>query len=268
MHFLYNMHSVWMALIIVGVTLSVALLGYAITSRFRLVLMDPEQRAMMIAMMSIVTTINSLIVAFAAISVWEAYNAADRTVTEEAACAGELARDLAAFRSPAADITGRALQVYMQMVVRKEWPVMQQQSKQDEETARHFEAMFDAANDIAPTDARQSALLTEVLARTNEMVKYRQQRVLTLETSMPGTLWGVTLALSGLSFLLLYALPPTRFHILLVGTWGTTLGLVFFFIMAVDRPFAGEVSVSPTPFVRTIDSLVISRTWPKEVVAP
>ena len=65
--------------------------------------------------------------------------------------------------------------------------------------------------------------------------------------AVPGTLWGVMLIASGLSLLLLYALPATRFHMALVGVWATTLGLAFFFVLAVDRPFAGEVSVSAAP---------------------
>ena len=156
----------------------------------------------------------------------------------------------------------------MEHVIHKEWPVMQQESRQDMETENLFETMFDAANYIAPTDARQTVLLGEILARTNEMVKHRQQRILTLDISMPVTLWAVMLVVSALSFLLLYALPPTAFHTLLIGSWGLTLGLTFFFVLAVDRPFAGEVSVSPEPFQKTIDGLVANRTWPAESVAP
>ncbi|GAB3254348.1 bestrophin-like domain [Chitinimonas naiadis] len=266
--FLYNIPSAAMATIVAGSTLAIVMGGYAIATRFKLVLLDPEQRAMMISMVSIITTINSLIVAFAAISVWDAYNDADRTVAAEATCAGELARDLSAFNSPAADVAGRALRAYMEHVIHKEWPVMQQESRQDPETENLFEAMFDAANYIAPTDTRQTVLLGEILARTNEMVKHRQQRILTLDISMPATLWAVMLVVSALSFLLLYALPPTAFHKLLIGSWGLTLGLTFFFVLAVDRPFAGEVSVSPEPFQKTINGLVANRTWPAQSVAP
>jgi uncharacterized protein DUF4239 len=262
MLFLYNIPSAAMAMIVVGTTLSIVLIGYAIARRLKLMDLDAEQRGMTLSMVSVITTINSLLVAFAAISVWDAYNDADRTVTAEASCAGELARDLAAFHTPAADLTGIALRGYVQAVVHSEWPTMQQQSRSDPETERRFDEMFDAVNRIQPSDARQNALLVEVLARANEMVKHRHRRLSELDVAMPGTLWAVMVTVSALSFALMYVLPATPFHVTLIASWAATLGLAFFFVMAVDRPFAGAVSVSAAPFQQTIDSLVTSRIWP------
>lgn len=261
MLFLYNLPSYCMGLIVVGTTVLVVFVGYSVFSRLGLVHADPEQRAMALSMVSIITTINSLLVAFAAVSVWDAYNDADRTVAAEAACAGELARDLAAFDSATASKAGNALQYYLESVIRDEWPTMQQHLQPAPETETAFNRLFDIANDINPTTPRQTVLLNEVLKRTNEMAKLRQQRLLTLEVSMPGTLWAVMLIASGLSFLLLYLFPPTPFYVGLISTWSTTLGLAFFFVLAVDRPYAGEVSVSSSPYRKTIDQLVDSRIW-------
>jgi predicted neutral ceramidase superfamily lipid hydrolase len=124
--------------------------------------------------------------------------------------------------------------------------------------------MFDATNRIQPVDARRSALLIEVLARVNEMVKHRYSRISVLGVSMPGTLWAVMVIASSLSFALLYVLPATPFNVMLISSWALTLGLAFFFVLAVDRPFAGEISVSPAPFQQTIDSLVASGIWGAE----
>lgn len=188
MLFLYSLPSTGMAAIVVSGIVALVLVGYAIARRFALIELDAEQRAMAVSMVSIITTINSLLVAFAAINVWDTYNSADRTVAAEAATAGELARDLAAFDSSAADATAMALRTYLVMVVRDEWPQMQRHGKPDPRTERRFDAMFDLANRIRPLDDRQKVLLAEVLTRANEMVKYRQQRILTLHAAMPNTL--------------------------------------------------------------------------------
>lgn len=202
---------------------------------------------MAITMVSVITTINSLLIAFSAISVWDAYNGAEHTVEAEATAAGELSRDLAAFGDPVANAARDALRAYLDGVVRDEWPKMQQQASADAQAAARFDRLFDLANRIEPRSERQRVLLGEVLARANEMAKHREQRLLTLDAAMPVTLWGVVVLTSVLSFLLLYLLPGTRFHIALVTSWALTLGLAFFFVLAVDRPFAGEVSVKPEP---------------------
>lgn len=262
MLFLYNMPSAMMGIIIVGLTLTIVLVGYAVARRLNLLELDAEQRGLTLSMVSVITTINSLLVAFAAINVWDAYNKADLTVMDEASCARELARDLAAFRSPPADLANQALRAYLVSVVQSEWPEMQQHASLSTETQQRFDTMFDAANRIQPLDPRQTVLLSEVLARSNEMVKHRHRRLSELAVAMPPTLWAVILIVSAMSFALMYVLPATPFHITLISSWAITLGLTLFFVLALDRPFVGEVSVSAEPFVETISALARSNIWP------
>ncbi|KVD75553.1 DUF4239 domain-containing protein [Burkholderia ubonensis] len=261
MLFLYNIPAAAMGALIVTATLAAALLGYAAFRRVLPARIDAEQRGMIVAMLSAVTTINSLLVAFSAVSVWSSYQAATDTVAAEAACATELSRDLAAFRvagtgtGAGADAARRALADYLARVVDDEWPQMQQHGRADPRAEAAFDRMFAAINRVTPADERERVLLAQAMARANEMVKYRQARLQNLESAMPGTLWAVMLVSSSLSLLLLYALPGTRFNVGLVSIWAVTLGLAFFFVLAVDRPFAGEVSVSAAPIRRALDGL-------------
>ncbi|KWB89318.1 DUF4239 domain-containing protein [Burkholderia ubonensis] len=257
MLFLYNIPAAAMGALIVTATLAAALLGYAAFRRVLPARIDAEQRGMIVAMLSAVTTINSLLVAFSAVSVWSSYQAATDTVAAEAACATELSRDLAAFRvaGTGADAARRALADYLARVVDDEWPQMQQHGRADPRAEAAFDRMFAAINRVTPADERERVLLAQAMARANEMVKYRQARLQNLESAMPGTLWAVMLVSSSLSLLLLYALPGTRFNVGLVSIWAVTLGLAFFFVLAVDRPFAGEVSVSAAPIRHALDGL-------------
>lgn len=265
MLFLYNIPAWAMGALIVFPTLAVALCGYALFRRCLPITLDAEQRSMTLAMMAAVTTINSLLVAFSAISVWGTYQAAGDIVAAEAACATELAHDLSTFAHPNAAAARQELMTYLGHVVHDEWPSMQQQAHPDARTEAAFDRMFATTNRITPSDDRERVLLSEVLARANEMVKYREKRLQNLDEAMPGTLWGVMLIASAISLLLLYALPATRFHVALVAVWAITLGLAFFFVLAVDRPFAGEVSVSSAPFERAIKALSEDET---KVITP
>jgi len=260
--FIYNLSSTCQALLIVSATVFSAFFGYAIVKRFQWLNVDTEQRALSLTMVSIITTINSLLVAFAAISVWGNYSDADRTVAAEANSASELARDLSAFDTPAAAAAGRHLRAYVEHVVHAEWPSMQQRQRADPDTEICFNRFFASVNHLEPATLRQVVLLHEILVRANEMVKLRQQRLQELVVRMPVTLWAVILIVSAMSFVLLYVLPPRPFYVFLIGSWAATLGLTFFFIVAVDHPFAGEFSVSPAALQQTLDDLVRSEVWP------
>ena len=260
--FLYNLPSILQAILIVGVTVSTAFCGYAVFKRLRWFMVDAEQRALSLTMVCIITTINSLLVAFAAISVWGNYGDADRAVAAEANSASELARDLSAFDTPTADASGQNLRAYLLRVVHAEWPSMQQHQSADPGTEICFNKFFASVNRLDPSTLRQTVLLHEVLVRANEMVKFRQQRLQELVICMPVTLWAVILIVSAISFVLLYVLPPQPFYIFLIGSWASTLGLAFFFIVAVDHPFAGEFSVTSAAIQQALDNLVQSGVWP------
>lgn len=255
MLFFYSIPTFCMAAIVVGLTLAAALFGHFVAHRLKSFQLDAEQRAITLAMVSIVTTINSLLVAFAYVTVWDAYNEAERTVAAEATCAKALAHDVAAFESPEAALAFEALRTYLHATVHQEWPMLQQQARPDPETSRHFYRLIDAANRITPASPRQSALLAEVLARTNELIKLREHRLLILNQHMPVTLWAVILIVSTLSFALLYALPRSSYYLGIIAIWAATLGLAYFCLLAVDRPFAGEVSISAQALQETLDTL-------------
>lgn len=261
-NFLYQIPGTYMALIIVGTTVFCVFFGYAIVKHFQWLQVDAEQRAMALTMVSIITTINSLLVAFAAISVWGNYNDADRTVASEAISASELARDLSVFGSPDADAADLDLRTYLVRVVEAEWPSMQRQQRADPGTEICFNRVFRSVSLLSPATPRQTVLLSEVLARMNEMVKFRQQRLQGLVVCMPLTLWTVILIVSAMSFVLLYVLPPRPFYICLIGCWASTLGLAFFFIVAVDHPFAGDFSVTSAALQEAIENLTQSQVWP------
>lgn len=252
---LYNLPSLGQALLVVGVTVICAMGGYAIVKRCQWLEVDAEQRGLSLTMVGIITTINSLLVAFAAISVWSNYSDADRAVAAEANSASQLARDLSAFDSAVADEAGRHLRAYLLRVIHTEWPSMQQQQQADAGAEICFNQVFAAVNRLEPATLRQSVLLHEILVRTNEVLKFRQLRLQELVVCMPATLWAVILVVSAISFVLLYVLPARPFYIFLIGSWACTLGLAFFFIVAVDHPFAGEFSVTPEALQRALDDL-------------
>ena len=62
----------------------------------------------------------------------------------------------------------------------------------------------------------------------------------------------VVLIGAAITMIATYVLPPTRFHGWMVGLLALSFGLVFFLIIAMDRPFAGKESISPEPFTSSI----------------
>ena len=58
-----------------------------------------------------------------------------------------------------------------------------------------------------------------------------------------------------LSLLTTSVLEQIRFHLTMIGILAISIELVFYFIAAMDRPFAGKESVSPAPFQSAPDNM-------------
>jgi hypothetical protein len=198
--------------------------------------------------------VNSLLLAFSAVSVWDSFQDADAAVTEEANTIEALARDLAVFDSPRAREARSQLRQYTQLVVSDEWPSMQR-GEASPEAWDLFDDLFRSIGDLEEGSTRQETWMYEVFWRTNELLKQRRTRLYTAQSEVPGTLWAVVLIGTVLCMLTTYVLPPSRFNLAMIASLALSIGLVFYFIVAMDRPFAGKESISPAPFMEAIDNM-------------
>ncbi len=264
MLFLYGLENWMLGVVVIGVTMLLSYLLYFAFHRFVKVDFDEDNKSVAMAVLGVVATINSLLLAFSAVSVWESYGAAEESVVAEANTLGALSRDLAVFGSPEAEEARRMLRQYSEMVIADEWPSMQR-GEGDVKTWTLFDQTFRKIATLDLETTRHETLMYEIFTRTNELLKLRRTRLHTATAEVPGTLWAVVLIGTILSMATTVVLTPTRFNMAMVGALALSIGLVFYFIVAMDRPFAGEESISVEPFESAIENM---DRWDREVEAP
>lgn len=259
----YDMpHWLLGALISLG-TVVICLVAYALFRRLSAVEFSDDDRGVALSVLGVVATITSLLLAFSAVSVWESFGNAEEAVVEEGDTLAQLGRDLSVFGTPEAAEAREDLRAYVRLVVDEEWNLMRQ-GQASEAAWGAADELFRAVGRIEVTTGRQEALLPEVFARTNELIAHRRDRLQTAQAEVPGTLWIVVLAGTVLTMLTLFVLPPTAFNTSMVAGVAFGFGLVFFFIIAMDRPFAGKESISPDAFQSTLEHM---DQWDKETAA-
>ncbi|MEK8034495.1 hypothetical protein AACH06_27005 [Ideonella sp. DXS29W] len=212
------------------------------------------EKNLAIALLAVIATVNSLLLAFSAVSVWDAYGTADKAVRGEAVTIGALARNLSLYESEQALRARDLLGQYAQVIVEEEWPAMRRGEASDAAWAAH-DHVFSAVGHLAPTTAHESALMPEIWLLTNELLKYRRERLYASEAAVPATLWVVVIVGTLLTIGTAYIFPRTPFNTTAVGLLSLSLGLVFFFIVAMDRPFAGTESITPAPIQSALQKM-------------
>ena len=251
---LYDLHNLLLGVLICGIWGLTGVAGYLAFHRVCPAIFSESERSLALALLGVVATVNSLLLAFAAVSVWDSYKAAEQAVRGEAATIGVLGRDLAVFNTAESVSARDLLRTYGKSLLEKEWPAMQRAQASDA-TWTAFDLMFRAFGRLDPAAPREAALMPEIWARADELVKYRRERLYASEVCVPLTLWVVIAIGTLLTITTTYVFPRTAFNTTAVGLLSASLGLVFFFIVAMDRPFAGTESIGPAPIVSALSKM-------------
>jgi hypothetical protein len=257
MLFLYDLPNWLLGVCIVGTILVLSYVGYFVFQRAWQPWLRDDNTEVAMGVLSAVATVSSLLLAFSAVSVWESFGSAEESVAQEANNVSALARQLAIYDSEQSRESRRLLRQYAELVVSVEWPQMRR-AEESSDVWASFDRLFASIGALEPDTPRRVALLPEIWARTNDLLKHRRDRLFTSEAEISGTLWAVALMGTALTIVTSFVLPPTRFHLWMIGMLVVSMGLVVYLIIAMDRPFAGKESIGPEPFQVALENM---RRW-------
>ena len=240
--FFYDL-PVWLATVVV---LAVALaVGFASSFGLRAILRfrsteDDTEHA--VSLMQVVAAYIGILIAFAGVQVWQEFTEAQNAVHREAASAAQLYRDLATY-GPETLPARQNLRGYVDSIVRDEWPLLQR-GKSSSTTDIVLFKLYDSIGRVRPKDNRDSTIYSAAFQNLNDLVGFRRDRLIHSASGMPLILWIVGLTGSILIVAYTGTFRPTRANIMMISGISITLGLMFLFILIVDRPFKGQFSVS------------------------
>jgi len=240
--FFYDL-PLWLATVLVlGFALSVGLASsFGVRKLLRLQSTD-DDRAHAVSLMQVVAAYIGILIAFAGVQVWQDFADAQNGVHRESASAAQLYRDLATY-GPETLPARNALRTYVNSIVHDEWPLLAE-GKASKTTEIKLFKLFEVVGALRPADNRDSAIFSEVFSNLNDLVALRRDRLMHSESGMPLILWIVGLFGSVLIVTYTATFRPNRTNVMMISGISLALGLMFLFILIVDRPFLGRFSVS------------------------
>ena len=202
----------------------------------------PSDAETALSLMQVVAAYIGILIAFAGVQVWQDFADAQNAVHREAASAAQLYRDLGTY-GPETDDARLKLRGYVNSIVTDEWPLLSH-GKPSDRTDVALIKLFDTIGRIAPADNRQTTIFAAIFSNLNELVSLRRDRLIHSESGMPSILWVVALFGSILIVSYTATFRHNRTNVIMISGISLALGLVFLFILIVDRPFMGDFSVS------------------------
>src|SRR5215212_753739 len=185
------------------------------------------------------------------IAVWEQWNAAQLTATEEANELAGIFWYAHALPQPEGRHIQELARSYAQVVVEEEWPAMEQGRASPKAWATLDELRGTILGLDPPTDAQKvlysQARYNQVLDQLHGLGDARRERLLAAGEGLPTILW-VVLILGGvitIAFTYLFGLENTVVHTLMVASLALTISLSLFTVVALNHPFQGDVRIHP-----------------------
>ena len=233
---------IWLAtILILLVSLTVGLASSFGLRKLLRLQSSEDDRDHAVSLMQVVAAYIGILIAFAGVQVWQDFSDAQDGVHREAAAAAALYRDLNTY-GPETAPQRQALKAYVESIVQDEWPMLAE-GKPSPRTEIALLRLFHGLGQIQPENDRDSTIYSQAFQNLDEIVHLRRDRLIHSTSGMPIILWVVGLVGSILIVSYAATFRPTRTNIMMISGISLALGLVFLFILIVDRPYKGDFSV-------------------------
>ena len=240
--------TLWVG-VIVGVSVGGLFLFRKVVSHTRLESANPVSSTVF----QLGGVLYAVLVAFVVVVVWEQFGAAEDATTDEATAVADLLRDSAALPAEYREEVQQRLVAYTRNVIDIEFPRMRRGEPVDEQSDQ-LTAVWDSYLKVQPETRNEIAFFDHAIVRLNDLTADRQMRVSTGDAQVPGELWVLLLGGGGvvMTFTFLLGTRDLAVHALAVGLTSALLGFVIYLIFALEHPYVGALSVSPTPYVNVL----------------
>ncbi|MFF5503657.1 DUF4239 domain-containing protein [Streptomyces roseolus] len=247
---LNHLGSFTLSLVLVGGTVALAVAGSVLLRRRHPSLAAGEHNDMVGVTLGMFGAIYGIILAFVIVTLWTQRETTQTIVAAEATDVALIARDAAAFPPPVRAGLDAALGDYVHAVVEKQWPLMRDGVPRYGATERSLVDAFDVLQAYEPEGAREEVFYEEAVAHLNDVAAQRRARITMAEQELPPLLqvlaFGGALVLIPLTFL--YGMRRLRIQLLFVASVAALIGFSLLLVLVLDRPFAGDLGVSPAPY--------------------
>ncbi|MGV9273317.1 bestrophin-like domain [Streptomyces griseosporeus] len=239
-----------LALVTVGGTVVLAVVGSVLLRRRYPSLAGGEHNDMVGVTLGMFGAIYGIILAFVIVTLWTQLDSTQTVVASEATDVALISRDAAAFPPPVRARVDDALGGYVHAVVEVQWPRMRAGQPSYGATADRLQGVFDTLQAYEPKTAREEVFYEQAVERLNDVAGQRRARLTMAEQELPPLLqilaFGGALVLIPLTFL--YGMRRLRIQLLFVASVAALVGFSLLLVFVLDRPFAGDLSVSPAPY--------------------
>ena len=247
---LLNTFPTWaLAIIVVGTLVLFAAVGQYFVRRRWPQTAEGENNEVAGVLLGLVGAVYGILLAFVIVALYEDHQAAKGVVREEATEVEQIHRASAAFPGAVRREVRGELNDYVRTVVVTEWELMEDGRFSPRAWGR-VDALYATLQAYRPRTESESAFYGEAVAKLDDLVAARRERLHFAEESLPGAFQALIVggALLLVAFMFLIGIRSLRMQMTMVVSLAALVGVNVLLVVLLDHPFSGEVAVSSHPF--------------------
>jgi hypothetical protein len=243
------MHTVLLALLIVGTSVGLALLGMWLVRRRVLIASLEAHTEVAGFVYAVVGVVYSVLLAFVVVAVWQEHSDALKDAEAEASAIVNLSRMSGVFTLEDGQRVRTALLIYTDTALGEGWAALEAGSLHEPA------ALNDAAEEVwrayllaVPEGVRGGAVYSQSLGNIDAARDARRRMHGAAVGTLPPVLWAVLLVTGVLTvgFTFLFGVRSARAQAAMTTLLAAAIGLELLLIVALDNPFAGDAALHPT----------------------
>lgn len=242
----------WALLIIVCVGLPAISIGaFFIAVRWLDAWRTDESSAIVVAVGAMVMTLFALVLAFAAVNLYDGYRNASSNVDEEANALTQIMRDVRVFPVAERNRVDRTLIAYIDSVTTVEFHGMRVGDSVTAHAALpEADKLFAVIQSYNPRTANQQAFYSSVVDKLNDLASLRRDRIAADNSSLPHSFTALLLLTAVVSIVMTFFLRTHSIglDVAMVAAVSLVVGAGLLTVALLEYPFSGSVSVSSYPF--------------------
>lgn len=248
---LNNLNTAGLALVMVGGAVVLSLAACLVARRIFPQLTHGVTNDVSRTVLELFGAIYGIVLAFVIVTLWTELEQVQTVVTSEATDLAVISRNAHSFPDEVQKKLDLAVGGYIHSVVEDAWPLMREGKNSLSATSGKLEALYGVFQGYNPKSTSEQTFYNESVERLNDVTAQRRLRILAATQRLPALLQVLTYggAVVVMLVTLLYGVENLKVQLLFVGTIALLVGLSLTLVLVLDYPFAGEVSVSPKPFM-------------------
>jgi len=248
MGFLFDLPLIVSGPIVIGGLVLVGILGLNWFRKHRLpkLKFGEGDGDFLAAVLASIMVFYGLATALIAVHVFEIHQRVKEITKQEATSLAVLYRDVSGYPEPLRTELRAHLRAYTHQIIESAWPLLKR-GKLPVEGVMYMDRFQAALLSFEPVTEGQKVLANNTIAAYNQMTEARRLRVDSVDRELPGVMWLVIIMGAVISLTSAYYFPVHDAHVhrVQVGLLAAFIGIVIFMVMALDRPFHGDLGVQP-----------------------